>query len=162
MIILSLLVDTDLSLRKRGVSLILKARNQLKPGIRYYNKEFKKKFLNFGAKAYYELVGDLESIEDITEPPCTKDLDENDLHMIANGEKQLEQILGQILCHNTHCERAVGMTTKAAEKYCGYKARHGYLLSKHHSRKSFGRDLTKTELLKMKHDLEACQMDTTE
>ena len=161
MIILSLLVDTDLSLRKRGVSLILKAREQVKPGIRYYNKEFKNKVLNFGARAYYELVGDLDSIEDLTEPPCTKHLDETDLEKIGNGEKDLE--IGHILCHSTHCERAVGMTTKAAEKYCGYKARHGYILSKHHSRKTFGKDLTKSEILKLKHDFEACElMDTSE
>ena len=161
MIILSLLVDKDEPKRKLGVELIKKARNQPpKNKIRYFNKEFKEKYINFNAQSYEEMLGDLNDLEEYTEPPCTKHIDEEELDLIQSGEKKLD--IGHILCHSTHCERAVALTTKAAEKCCGYKARHGYILSKHHSRKSLGADLSKAEVLKLKHEFENCEMDTSE
>ena len=162
LIILSLLVDTRIEKRSLGVKLIIKARNRPPSAdgkVRFFNKEFKLKILNFGAKDYDEMLGDLEAIEDITEPPCTMKLDEHELKKIESGEKKLE--IGNVLCHSTHCERGVAMTTKAAEKYCGYQARHGYIISKHQSMKSFGKNLTKAEVLQLKHDFEANEMDTS-
>ena len=161
MIILSLLVDQRIEKRRLGVSLIQEARNAPQSDtIRFFNKEFKLKKLNFAAQDYDQMV-DLE-VEEITEPPCLKHLDENDLEKIVFGEKDLKEELGNVLCHSTHCERAVAMTTKAAEQFCGYEARHGFIISKHNSLKSFGRELTKTEWLEFKHDFETSEMDTSE
>ena len=161
MIILSLLVDEREEKRRFGFDLIQKARNAPQSStVRFFNKEFKLKKLNFAAQDYDQMV-DLE-VEEITEPPCLQHLDENDLQKIVSGEKDLKEDLGNVLCHSTHCERAVAMTTKAAEQFCGYEARHGFIISKHNSLKSFGRELTKTEWLELKHDFETSEMDTSE
>ena len=161
MIILSLLVDQRIEKRRLGVSLIQKARNTPQSeSVRYFNKEFKLKKLNFAAQDYDQMV-DLE-VEEITEPPCLNHLDDSELEKIVSGEKDLKEELGSVLCHSTHCERAVAMTTKAAEQFCGYEARHGFIISKHNSLKAFGRELTKTEWLELKHNFEASEMDTSE
>ena len=164
MIILSLLTDEDQEKRERGVALIQKARDQIPTnGIRYFNKKFKikKAMLVFEAQSYDQMI-DLDNLEEYTEPPCVMHIDMDELKKIASGEKKLD--IGHILCHSTHCERGVALTTKASEKCIGYKARHGYMLSKQHSKKSLlGTNYTKTELLNFKHDFEPCSssMDTS-
>ena len=163
MIILALLTDDDQAKRERGVALIQKARSQLPTnGIRYFNKKFKikKAMMVFEAQSYDEMI-DLDNLEEYTEPPCTFHIDMDELKKIASGEKKLD--IGHILCHSTHCERGVALTTKASEKCIGYKSRHGYMLSKQHSKKSLlGSNYTKSELLNFKHDYEPCSMDTSE
>ena len=164
MIILSLLTDEDKAKREHGVALIQKARSQVPTdGVRFFNKKFKikKAMLVFEAQSYDEMI-DLDNLEEYTEPPCTFHIDMDELKKIASGEKKLD--IGHILCHSTHCERGVALTTKASEKCIGYKSRHGYMLSKQHSKKSLlGSNYTKSELLNYKHDFEPCSssMDTS-
>ena len=163
MIILSLLTDEDQDKREHGVALIKKARDQVPTnGIRYFNKKFKikKAMLVFEAQSYDQMI-DLDNLEEYTEPPCTMQIEMDELKKIASGEKKLD--IGHILCHSTHCERGVALTTKASEKCIGYKSRHGYMLSKQHSKKSLlGTNYTKSELLNFKHnEFEPCSMDTS-
>jgi hypothetical protein len=133
-LILSLLTDEDLNVRRNAKEKIMVARAKerdaiktLPPNIRTFNVPK----LNFNARQYNDLICPQELL---AEPPIMKNIN-------VDNDEELRNFLSQFPCHTQAVERAVKLTTEAASKVCGEENRDGYIRATIESRKvvaSFG------------------------
>ena len=106
-----MLADEDQSKRELAVKHIRRARENYRPVIREVNKP-KRGEMNFNASQYCDMI-DLDNTE-VTEPPCTFQLSDEELESIVAGETKFR--LPKVYCHTQSCERAVSQTTLASQK----------------------------------------------
>ena len=106
-----MLADEDQSKRELAVKHIRRARENYRPVIREVNKP-KRGEMNFNASQYCDMI-DLDATE-VTEPPCTFQLTDDELESIVTGETKFR--LPKVYCHTQSCERAVSQTTLASQK----------------------------------------------
>ena len=113
--------DPDLSVRKKGIDLILKARQQNdSTELRKFSKPKK---ININAKHYFDL---LNPDDQLTEPPILKIYTSNRLKKCAAGN---DLPLPNLICHSTNTERAIKNTTYACATVIGEDRRHEFLLN---------------------------------
>ena len=106
-----MLADEDQSKRELAVKHIRRARENYRPVIREVNKP-KRGEMNFNASQYCDMI-DLDAT-DVTEPPCTFQLSDDELETIVTGQTKFR--LPKVYCHTQSCERAVSQTTLASQK----------------------------------------------
>ena len=119
-ILLSAAFDSDLSLRKKGIDLILKARRKNDPAV--LRQFVKPKKINYNATNYFELL----DYSEIYEPPLLRTYSNERLLECAAGH---DLPLTNIPCHSTNTERAVQNTTNACATVIGQDRRHEFLLN---------------------------------
>lgn len=85
--------------------------------------------INFDAENYTAMV----PLHNVTEPPLTKSLTEEELWDIALNNNRPS--FASIPCHTQAVERGVKLVTEAASKVCGENNREGYIHSGLESRR---------------------------
>ena len=126
-LLLAMLFDDDLKIRKMAVKIILEARKRNRQSNSVRRFLLPKDYLNFGAKYYYKMI-DFNRIPKsfITPPPILQNISDKMLNDYASGLCDLEII--HLPCHNTCIERCVKHTTEASQKAIGYEKRDAYIL----------------------------------
>lgn len=140
-IILSMITDDRQPIRELGLRRILRARTVRKRGIRQYNIPP----LNFEAVSYIDLI-DWQKCE-LTEPPITSHLTEDDLrNLIFSGESVAQHLESlKFPCHTQSVERFVKLVTEVSVSVCGENKRDGLVRTRTESRKSMPSFETKCE-----------------
>jgi len=131
-ILVGMLNDDRDEICQNAATLILKAREMRKVGIR----KFTVPAINFKANDYVQLV-DWSSC-DVTEPPLTMSLTQEDLQNIASGDKTPLSSLQELFdlpCHTQAVERCVKEVTSAAEHVVGHDVRDGFIRARLMDRK---------------------------
>ena len=119
-ILLCAAFDSDLSIRKKGIDLILKARRKNDPAV--LRQFVKPKKINYNATNYFELL----DYSEIYEPPLLRTYSNERLLECAAGN---DFPLTNIPCHSTNTERSVQNTTNACATVIGQGRRHEFLLN---------------------------------
>jgi len=133
-VLLSMITDERKSIRELGIRRIMKARSSKKPqrGIRIFHPPS----LNFHAADYTELI-DWQSCE-VTEPPLTKDINDDDLEqLIHNADDSAIDLLRfpKFPCHTQAVERSVKTVTESSLLVVGQHARDGLVRARLEARK---------------------------
>lgn len=128
-IILAMMFDARISVRKMGMEKILQARALARNQLR----KFTLPILNFNAKDYYEIIT-WDEIE-LTEPPILSNLSVTELEkIIADPDVALGANVKLYPCHTQAVERGVKVVTEASASVCGVKRRDGFIRNKYLSR----------------------------
>ena len=135
-ILLTMLVDENINLRKLAFSRIIKARNAKNSSTR---RAFKIPKMNQEAKTYCDLIewptvyltenADIDFTESeyetsYWEPLLLSDYSVNDLQQIVEVGKMSEDI-NKLLCHNQNLERAIKLVSEASKRRCLKTDREG-------------------------------------
>lgn len=147
-ILLSMITDERQVIRELGFNRILQARRVQKDGIRY----FRIPPFNFTADSYDELIH-WQNCE-LTEPPMTINLAENDLRNLTSSEEMVHQHLRSLKfpCHNQTVERFVQIVTDVSSRVYGENNRDGLIRTRIESRKIMPSFETKCEYRLKKND----------
>ena len=126
-ILLTAMFDNDLSIRQKALKYILEARKREAKAKKFRKFMLPKKFLNFEASNYFEMVYfEKMKPKDITEPPLLKKFSNDELKKFAKGSIKIT--IGDIPCHSQSVERLVAITSKAAASEIGQTNRHSHIL----------------------------------
>ena len=159
-------LDKDVKVKKKAIRVIKKRReigesDEIKAKrIVQYTEEWKKngkkgpisdvrKFkvpqLNWNATAYHELI-DCESCDEIdfSSPPIFANYS-----IVQITQNQFDSDFYKIPCHSQGVERAVYLTSQAAETVIGYEQRHGFILNKLQSAERIPIDFNKNHFKKI-------------
>ena len=127
-ILLSAMFDDDLKIRQKALKFILEARKRAAKSKKFRKYMLPKKFLNFEASNYFEMIHfDKMKPRSITEPPLLKTFSNDDLRKFAEGS--IEITIGEIPCHSQSVERLVAITSKAAASEIGQTNRHSHIIN---------------------------------
>jgi len=124
-VLLSMLVDNHIEVRRRAVKLILKKRLEPTTKIRI----FQKPDINFNAKKYEDII-DLDNIEIFEPPVCKFFTDSEIITCIDKKDNLVSKAIKGIPNHSQAVERAVKLVTTASSKVSGEDARNGVILNK--------------------------------
>ncbi|GLV46148.1 hypothetical protein CBL_02864 [Carabus blaptoides fortunei] len=140
-LLLAMLGDTRLHIRKLALRHILKCRSQKSATLR----KFKLPKINFNATDYIELIE--WHTTNITEPPITKKFSDHLLKTIVGSVPEEIEIL-KCPCHSQAVERDVKLVTEASTLVCGAEARDGFIRARISSRTVMPNFNTKSEFFK--------------
>ena len=144
--LLCMMFDEDEEIKKKALKLILDARKRAKKSKKLRKFILPKKYLNFQASHYHELLlWDKMKPREITDPPLLRKFSDDDLKQFSEGVKTLEKF--DIPCHSQSVERLVALTSSAATSDIGYTKRHSNILNKQNSFKKFKTKFTKTDFV---------------
>lgn len=137
-IILSMITDSNLGIRKLGLKKILVAREKA------YNDDYILKSdselpqINFEAENYYEMID--WSITSYISPPVLKNVSNEELiTRLSNSQASTDWEFCKYPCHTVAVERLVKLVTEASKKVCGKDRRNGYIRATLLSRQTFQR-----------------------
>lgn len=125
-LLLTMLTDKRKNIRELAVRRILKAR---KTDMK--TRTFRIPKINFEAQEYIDLIH--WSHCDVTEPPLTKSMPDEQLREIMTNDTVPK--FDHFPCHTQAVERCVKLITEASSKVCGEKSRDGYIRAKLDARK---------------------------
>ena len=91
----------------------------------------------------YDLLLDLSQVEELTEPPLTMEIPENEL---INFE------VPKFPCHTQQTERIIRIVSETSQRVIGQESRHGYIVNTMYSRSVTGRFESKQDY--NPHDVE--------
>lgn len=137
-ILVAMLVDKNESLRQQACQLIIKSRRQTRKGMR----KFIKPTVNFGARAYNEMIN-LNDCKNSTEPPLVRKIPDDklaDLNFIAN-------MIENIPCHTQSVERVIQSVSNAAHNVFGEENRHARVCANLQSRAVLPQTRTKSDYI---------------
>lgn len=122
-ILLAMLWDKNIEIRKRAAEKILKSRQELKkPGIRF----FKVPLINFDAHNFTELV-DLDNVI-ITQPPIVDGCSDDEIKSLVDlYDNSCIYNFAMIPCHNQAVERCIKVVTESSLEVCGAENRDGLI-----------------------------------
>ena len=123
-ILLAMLGDEEKQIRQEAVEKIKEIRarkknNKNNEGIRM----FKVPNINFFASNYTEMI---KWNEDITEPPCTLKMKDEDLLIFIDSQLKDHEIF-KFPCHTQVVERCIKVVSKTSLKVCNEDSREGYI-----------------------------------
>ena len=119
-VLLGMTADQDPQVRDRAVQLIMQCRQQPREQVR----PFLLPKVNFSASNFTELLD--WKVEDITEPPLTMNLSDEEVQGIRSAPLDM----GAFPVHTVAVERAVKVVTEAAGAVVGERQRHGWICSR--------------------------------
>ena len=121
-LLLGMITDARPHIREVGVSRIVKARKKAEP---YTVRVFKVPTLNFEADDYTSMIDWRK--EPITEPPVTKEIDDETLLRFIHED--ISPIVGfsRYPCHTQAVERHIKLVTEASVSVCGQESRDGFI-----------------------------------
>jgi len=126
-LLLAMIADERPHIRQLGLHRILKARTQMKKGIRFCVPS-----INFTATDYTELINWSKIM--VTEPPLIPEIPLNEISSrVFEGNTELLQFI-RVPCHTQAVERAVKLVTEASMSVCGETARNGFIKNRIQSR----------------------------
>ena len=155
-ILLSMIVDDDIHVRKLALKRIEKARDSENPKLR----TFIVPDLNFDAESYGDLIDWKEEYIDetgyftsYTDPPVLSDLTEEQLlHVVESGK--LPDIIYDLPSHNQRVERMIKLVSETSLRAADHVEREGIVHTVIASRKEMPQASTKTDFrmkLKLKN-----------
>lgn len=127
-------IERDLAYRR-----IIKARSENARGLR----TFKVPSLNFDAEDYTDLI--IWQYCEITEPPLTLNVSDEDLKVIVKNGLGTFQDIVKFPCHTQAVERCVKLVTEASSSVCGENKRDGFIRARLLSRQQMPNFNTKKE-----------------
>lgn len=141
-IILSMLLDSKIEVRKLAYKRIMTARKSNKSS---RIREFKIPELRFeNVGHYYDIIDWSSSNNKISEPPLTMELTSEELlEIVKNPEKYGSSV--NFPCHTQAVERTVKLVTEASSAVCGFQKRDAWIKTTINSRKNMPTFLTKSE-----------------
>lgn len=141
-ILLSMMVDENMSTRKIALEKLLAAREES-----FNNKvnklNCKLPTINFVATTYYEMI---DWSTTYTLPPVMKNIRNEELIIrLSSRDVFRDWDFCKFPCHTVAVERLVKLVTEASSKVCGMDNRNGFIQATLASRKSFKRFDTKNQ-----------------
>lgn len=130
-LLLALLTDDRKHIRELGLRRIMRARASKKP--QRDIRMFEVPVLKFDAADYIDLI-DWQSCE-LTEPPLTKDITDNDLEQLVHSVDSPAVAFPRFPCHTQAVERCVKAVTESALSVIGEHARDGFIRARFSARK---------------------------
>jgi hypothetical protein len=124
-ILLSMVCDSNRSIRNSALKRILAIRKQSKNSSSRLRKFVRPTSINFNASEYFQMV-DLKSM-DVSEPPLTFAFTNNQIRSAIKTGEILS--LGDFPNNTQAVERTVKLVTEASSKVIGYERRHYYILN---------------------------------
>jgi hypothetical protein len=129
--LIAMITDENMSVRKLGYNKILKARLEKRETGNI--RKFIIPQLNFQASSYVDMIS-WQSIK-ITEPPVTMQFEQRVIEECANSTEPPIFSALKFPCHNQAVERCVKLVTDASNSVCGQEQRDGFIRSTLQSRK---------------------------
>ena len=145
-VLLCMIMDDNPKLNTKAIE-VIKKRRQQDDLIDGQVRKFVVPEINFNAKSYDQLINLNKYADEFSSPPI---LSKYSLDQIK--KKEFEDDFYQIPCHSQSVERAVFLTSQAAEKMVGYNARHGWIINKLARAKNFPTNCTKEHFEKVAWD----------
>ena len=135
-VLLAMMFDESLSVRRESLKMILAARKRAQKAKKVRKFRLPKDYLNLNETCYWKML-DWSRMKprDITEPPLLRKYSDEDLKAFSEGKINLE--MSKIPCHSQAVERFVALTSSAASHEIGYTKRHANILNKQNSFKKF-------------------------
>ena len=123
-ILLAMLADKDIEIRKKAVEKIKQIRSLKNNEKNNENiRLFKVPKINFLATTYTEMIN---WDENVTEPPCTLHIKNEDLQIFVDNRLKNHEIF-QFPCHTQVVERCIKVVSKTSSKVCNEESREGYI-----------------------------------
>lgn len=130
-ILLAMTVDPQLTIRQRGLEMILKSRRNKNSG---QPRIFSLESFKFDACDYTHLIDWDKCV--ITEPPILSHISDNDLKfLVLEKHNDLKKLLN-FPCHTQSVERTIKLVTEASESVYGFKTRDNLIRAKLKSRQN--------------------------
>lgn len=143
-LITAMLANETVEIRKRAAFLIIEARQKQLTSKRNRIRKFSPPVINFEATNFAELIFWEQS--KLTEPPVTKNLTDEDLKKISEGDIKPLEVLQEYFnlpCHSQAVERCVKEVTAASYAVYGESSRDGFIRTRLLDRKIMPRFETK-------------------
>lgn len=142
-ILLSMLTDENIAIRRLAMNRILEAKLQERPNDKSV-RQFKIPNINFKANVYYEII-DWSSC-DIYVPPVLNYLNVVEIQdMVKNKKIPAEWEFSRFPCHTPSVERMVKLVTKASSKVYGFQNRNNFIKATLKSRSAMPKFETKKD-----------------
>ena len=141
-VLLCMVMDPRPKVNEKAIEMI-KKRRETDDLINGKVREFHIPPINYKAKSYEEMIDFDKYPHDYSSPPI---LAKYSIEQIQ--KKEFDDDFYKIRCHSQAVERAVYLTSQAAEKVIGYDARHGWILNKLKQVEKFPTDSTKEHFAK--------------
>ena len=123
-VLLAMVMDDNPKMNKKAIE-VIKKRRQTDDLIDGAVRKFVIPEINFNANSYDQLIDLNKYADEFSSPPI---LSKYSLDQIK--KKEFEDDFFRIPCHSQAVERAVFLTSQAADKMVGYNARHGWIINK--------------------------------
>ena len=147
-LLLAMIADHDINLRKLALIRVLKARNSENASVR---RVYRIPTMNFEASIYGDMItwtsdqtGDMDSPPAYTEPPVLSGYSEEDLKWIVTEGKIPGEIY-RLPSHNQRVERAIKLVSEASNKAANKLQREGIIQTVIASRKELPKSETKKQ-----------------